>query len=44
LRQFNEARIALEREVAAIVAAGLPFNEEERRYNLPQAALSFSLG
>jgi hypothetical protein len=37
LRQFNDARTALEREVAAIVAAGLPFNEEGRRYNLPQA-------
>ena len=37
MRQFNEARIALEREVAAIVAAGLDFNEEERRYSLPQA-------
>jgi hypothetical protein len=37
LRQFNDTRTALEREVAAIVAAGLPFNEEERRYNLPQA-------
>ena len=37
LRQFNDARTALEREVAAIVAAGLDFNEEERRYNLPQA-------
>lgn len=37
LRQFNDARTALEREVLAIVAAGLPFTEEERRYNLPQA-------
>jgi hypothetical protein len=38
LRQFNDARTALEREVAAIVAAGLPFNKEELRFNLPQAA------
>jgi hypothetical protein len=37
LRQFNDARTALEREAAAIVAAGLPFDEEERRYRLPQA-------
>jgi hypothetical protein len=37
LRQFNDARTALEREVAAIVAAGLDFNEAERRYNIPQA-------
>ncbi len=37
LRQFNDARKGLEREVAAIVAAGLDFNEEERRYSIPQA-------
>ncbi|MGA2760399.1 MAG: hypothetical protein ABSF08_08795 [Candidatus Cybelea sp.] len=37
MRQFNDARTALEREVAAIFASGLPFNEEGRRYNIPQA-------
>jgi hypothetical protein len=34
---FNERRTKLEEEAFAIVAAGLFFDEHERRYNLPQA-------
>jgi hypothetical protein len=36
-RQYNAARTSLEQEITAAVSAGLPFNEKERRYNLPQA-------
>jgi hypothetical protein len=36
-RNFNDERTDLEKQIGELVACGLPFNEKERRYNLPPA-------
>jgi hypothetical protein len=36
VRNYNPQRTNLEHEIASIITAPLPFDEEERRYHLPQ--------
>lgn len=37
-RHFNDERTDLEQKISAVVSDGLPFDEKERRYHLPQAS------